>query len=34
VKRVELNDKKLDRLYITHGEIMNGGSLVFYMSRK
>jgi len=34
VKRVELNGKKLDRLYITHGEIMNGGSLVFYMSRK
>jgi len=33
VKRVELNDKKLDRLFITHDEIMNGGSLVFYMSK-
>jgi predicted alpha-1,2-mannosidase len=34
VKRAELNGKKLDRLYITHDEIMNGGSLVFYMSGK
>jgi putative alpha-1,2-mannosidase len=33
VKKVELNGRKLDRLYITHDEIMNGGSLVFYMSR-
>ena len=32
VKKVELNGQKLDRLYITHQEIMNGGSLVFYMT--
>jgi predicted alpha-1,2-mannosidase len=33
VKKIELNGLKLDRLYITHNEIMNGGRLVFYMSR-
>ncbi len=33
VKKTELNGLKLDRHYITHDEIMNGGSLVFYMSR-
>ena len=33
VKKAELNGKRLDRLYITHGEIMQGGSLVFYMGR-
>ncbi len=33
IKKVELNGKRLDRLYITHGEIMQGGSLVFYMGR-
>jgi len=33
VKKAELNGKKLDRHYITHDEIMNGGSLVFYMSK-
>ncbi len=33
VKKTELNGKKLDRLWITHGEIMNGGKLVFYMSK-
>ena len=33
VKKVELNGKRFDRLYITHGEIMQGGSLVFYMGR-
>lgn len=32
VKKVELNGKKLDRLYITHREIMDGGNLVFYMT--
>jgi len=31
VKKVELNGKKLDRLWITHDEIMQGGKLVFYM---
>lgn len=34
VQKVELNGKPLDRLYITHDEIMQGGSLVFYMSAK
>ncbi|MGN6211632.1 GH92 family glycosyl hydrolase [Parafilimonas sp.] len=34
VKKVLLNDKPLDRLYITYHEIMNGGKLVFYMSEK
>jgi putative alpha-1,2-mannosidase len=32
VKKIELNGKPLNRLYITHSEIMNGGKLVFYMS--
>jgi predicted alpha-1,2-mannosidase len=34
VKKILLNDKPLDRWYITHEEIMNGGKLVFYMSDK
>jgi predicted alpha-1,2-mannosidase len=34
VQKVELNGKVLDRHYITHAEIMNGGSLVYYMSNK
>ncbi len=33
VKKVELNGKKLERPYITHDEIMQGGRLVFYMTR-
>ncbi len=33
VRKAELNGRKLDRLYINHDEIMNGGSLVFYMTR-
>lgn len=33
VRKVELNGSKLDRLYITHDEIMQGGRLVFYMGR-
>jgi predicted alpha-1,2-mannosidase len=32
VEKIELNGKPLNRLYITHSEIMNGGKLVFYMS--
>ena len=32
VKKAELNGTRLDRLWITHDEIMKGGSLVFYMS--
>ena len=32
VKKAELNGKKLDRLWITHGEIMAGGTLVFYLN--
>ena len=34
VRKAELNGKKLDRPWITHNEIMNGGSLVFYMSKR
>jgi predicted alpha-1,2-mannosidase len=34
VSRIELNKKALDRTYITHEEIMNGGELIFYMSAK
>ena len=34
VKKVLLNGQLLNRLYITHDEIMNGGKLVFYMSAK
>ncbi len=33
VKKAVLNGSKLDRQYITHDEIMQGGSLVFYMGR-
>ncbi|RFM29462.1 GH92 family glycosyl hydrolase [Deminuibacter soli] len=34
VKQVLLNGQPLNRLYITHSEIMNGGKLVFVMSTK
>ena len=34
IQKIELNGKPLNRLYITHSEIMNGGKLVFYMSSK
>jgi len=34
IKKIELNGKPLDRWYITHEEIMNGGKIVFYMSDK
>jgi predicted alpha-1,2-mannosidase len=34
VKKVELNGKQLNRLFITHDEILAGGTLVFYMSAK
>ncbi len=34
VQKVTLNGKDLDRNYITHSEIMNGGELVFFMSGK
>ena len=33
VKKTELNGTRLDRTWITHDEIMQGGSLVFYMGR-
>lgn len=33
VRKAELNGQKLDRLFITQREIMNGGKLVFYMTR-
>ncbi|MDT8402048.1 MAG: GH92 family glycosyl hydrolase [Bacteroidales bacterium] len=31
VDKITLNGKKLDRLYISHSEIISGGELVFYM---
>lgn len=34
VKKVMLNGQLLNRLYITHEEIMKGGKLIFYMSAK
>jgi predicted alpha-1,2-mannosidase len=34
VQKIELNGKPLNRLYITHSEIINGGKLVFYMTDK
>jgi predicted alpha-1,2-mannosidase len=34
VSKVTLNGQTLDRHFITHEEIMNGGDLVFYMSAK
>ncbi|PUZ19954.1 alpha-1,2-mannosidase, putative [Chitinophaga costaii] len=34
VQKVWLNGKPLDRLYITHEEIMQGGSITFFMSSK
>jgi putative alpha-1,2-mannosidase len=32
IQKIELNGKILDRLYLTHDEIMKGGKIVFYMS--
>jgi len=34
VKKITLNGKLLNRNYLLHNEIINGGSLVFYMSNK
>lgn len=34
VQKILLNGKPLNRRYITHNEIMNGGNLVFYMGSK
>jgi putative alpha-1,2-mannosidase len=34
VKKVSINGKPLNRNYITHAEIMNGGKLTFTMSDK
>jgi predicted alpha-1,2-mannosidase len=34
VQKVLLNGKQLNRNYITHSEIMNGGNLEFYMSAR
>jgi predicted alpha-1,2-mannosidase len=34
VRKVMLNGQPLNRLYITHDEIMNGGTIIFYMSAK
>ncbi|MRR20483.1 glycoside hydrolase family 92 protein [bacterium] len=33
VKKTELNGKRLDRLWISHDEIINGGRLVFFMGK-
>ncbi len=32
IQKIELNGKLLNRLYLTHEEIMKGGKLVYYMS--
>lgn len=34
VSKIELNKKILNRTYITHEEIMNGGELIYYMTNK
>jgi predicted alpha-1,2-mannosidase len=34
VEKVELNGSLLNRIHIHHNEIMNGGELIFYMSKK
>jgi putative alpha-1,2-mannosidase len=34
VSKITLNGQPVNRHYITHEEIMNGGELVFYMSAK
>ena len=34
VKKVELNGKVLQKPFITHADVMNGGKLTFYMSSK
>lgn len=34
IQKIFLNGKKLDRLYITHSEIVTGGELIFYMGEK
>ena len=34
VQKVVVNGKELNRSYLTHAEIMNGGAIVFYMSDK
>ncbi|MEN7547248.1 GH92 family glycosyl hydrolase [Rapidithrix thailandica] len=34
VKKIELNGKTLNRHYLTHSEIANGGKLTFYMSAR
>lgn len=34
VQKIELNGKLLNRRYITHKDIMDGGNIIFYMSAK
>ncbi|HYC85842.1 MAG TPA: glycoside hydrolase family 92 protein [Chryseosolibacter sp.] len=34
VQKIELNGQPLNRTYLTHGEIVNGGKLIFYMTAK
>jgi predicted alpha-1,2-mannosidase len=34
VQKVEVNGQALKRLYLTHDEVMNGGTITFYMAAK
>jgi putative alpha-1,2-mannosidase len=34
VEKILVNGKQINRNYITHAEIMNGGKITFYMSDK
>lgn len=34
IRKIELNGKVLNRLFLSHSEIMQGGTMVFYMSAK
>ncbi|PVY40243.1 GH92 family glycosyl hydrolase [Pontibacter virosus] len=34
VQKMELNGKPVNRTYLTHDEIMNGGKIIFYMGSK
>ena len=34
INKIVLNGKQLNRLYITHSEIVSGGELVFYMKKR
>lgn len=34
IQKMDLNGKPVNRTYLTHGEIMNGGKITFYMGSK